>query len=173
MVGSCTPQYITSTVSALWVLSNSYLEASKANNEARGGRANSCIAVGCFVGVVIPTSSPGRGDYEHSTLLPPAPAKPYLKLPAASSNGNQVAVQQVVWFHSMPLHGGVDLKGSVKVGVVISHAGVDRSSVQLQGTGKEYIGQRSSIAQNLRFQATSPPQKTELGARAAHQIANT
>lgn len=63
--------------------------------------------------------------------LPILPA-PYLELPAASCNGDQVPVQQVVWLHAMALHGGVDVKRSLKVCVLVSHAGIDGGSVQLQ-----------------------------------------
>lgn len=56
----------------------------------------------------------------------------HLKLPAAARNGDQVAVQQVVWLNTVPLHGGVDLKRCIKVGAVISHARIDRRRVQLR-----------------------------------------
>jgi hypothetical protein len=62
---------------------------------------------------------------------------PHLQFPATPCDGDEVSIQQVIWLHAMPLHGGVDLPGCVKVDVVVRHAGVDGSSVQLQDITQE------------------------------------
>jgi len=57
---------------------------------------------------------------------------PYFQLAAAPSQCNQMAVEKVIWFQSMALHSGINLKRCFKVRSIIRHAGVDGCRVQLQ-----------------------------------------